>query len=97
MTLLLFDQLDEIQHFKDVEALGNRLDQANLTAIAMHEPKKLSLAHHRYEEKAGLLPSREEAIAQGLAMLPPEERARIEAQRTLIDAAHAKRLPPGGG
>lgn len=84
VTLLVYDQIDEMRHFKSIEAFGNRIDAANLTAIAFHEPKKLSLAHHRFEEAAGLLPTVEETIEKGLAMLPPEEREKVEAQRRVV-------------
>lgn len=76
LTLWTFGRLREIERFREINTMGDRLHLASLTAFAYHEPKKLSQEHQRFERLAGLLPSIEETKAKGLAILNADRAAR---------------------
>jgi hypothetical protein len=78
VTLLVFDQLEEMHYFEDVRLMGQRIDLASLNALGYREPHKLEHVQMRYERIAGLVPSAEDTIAKGLAMLSAEERTKVE-------------------
>ena len=76
VTLLLFDQLDEMRYFETVDRYGERLDTAHLAAVAFHSPKHLAKAQGRYERLAHLLPSVSDAKRKGLAIVNADRELR---------------------
>ena len=66
---LAFEQALELRRFDSVNRLGERVDLAEMFAMARHDPKALEKVHHRYEDLAGLIPTIAETKAAALRML----------------------------
>lgn len=85
---LAFEQASELRHFDAVNRLGDRVDLAEMVAIAHHDPKSLAKVHRKYDDLAGLIPSIEDTKRAAL---------RIAEQSGDHETAATIRAALGGG
>lgn len=76
-TLWIFLQLKEQDRIDELMQRGRTLNNAGLTAIAFHEPKKLADEHHSLMKDLGMVRSPDEALANAADVI--DVMARIHA------------------
>lgn len=76
-TLWTYWHLLEIERIDALKHRGRELATAGLLAMAFHEPKRLADEHHRLMNDLGMLPTRDEALANATPVI--EAMRRIDA------------------
>lgn len=63
---LSFEQIRELRYHDDVNQLKDRIDTADMIAVAYRDPAQLAKARRQYESLAGLIPTVEDSLRAGL-------------------------------